>query len=132
MSLFRLLGFSISNHSSHLGTQISVVARLQKIISNTGSSFKYVAIHTIRLLSKEILLGNTQRLSRSAFPTGFPYIKRCLKERLVCRMLKDLQGQQEAKEPAIDDSALSDMLVGVIRARNKAALDSLKLLFPCS
>jgi len=47
-------------------------------------------------------------------------------------MLKDLQGQQEVKEPAIDDSALSDMLIGVTRARNKAALDGLKLLFPCS
>jgi hypothetical protein len=47
-------------------------------------------------------------------------------------MLKDLQGQQEVKEPAIDDSALSNMLIGVIRARNKAALDGLKLLFLCS
>ena len=117
MSLFRLLGFSISNHSSHLGDS--------NIRRGTPSKdyLKYWEF---------LLLGNTQRLSRSAFPTGFPYIKRCLKERLVCRMLKDLQGQQEAKEPAIDDSALSDMLVGVIRARNKAALDGLKLLFPCS
>ena len=82
------------------------MARLQKVISNTGSSFKYVAIHTIRLLSKEILFGEYA----TAFPTGFPYIKRCLKERLVCRMLKDLQGQQQVKELVIYDSALSDML----------------------
>ena len=119
MSLFRLLGSSISNHSSHLGTQTSVVARLQKIISNTGSSFKYVAIHTIRLPSKEMLFGEYA----TAFLTGFPYVKRCSKERLVCRRLEDLRGQQEVKEPAIDDSALSETLIGVIGARNKAALD---------
>jgi hypothetical protein len=43
------------------------VARLQKIIPNTGSSFKYVAIHAVRLLSKEMLFGEYA----TASPIGF-------------------------------------------------------------